>query len=167
MTSAVVGLGNPLLTDDGVGLALLEDLRADGWDDSVDLVDGGTWGLSLLPTLADADRVLVLDAVRSGHEPGCVVRGGVDDIPRLYRYPLSPHQIDLSEVLAAAELTGGLPGEVEVIGVEPASTDGPCVTLSPVVQAAVPRALAEARRVLEGWGHAPATPSWRPTPPTP
>jgi hydrogenase maturation protease len=151
VTTAVIGLGNPLLTDDGVGLELLEALRADGWVD-VDLVDGGTWGLSLLPTLADADRVLVLDAVRSGNVPGTVVRGSNDDIPRLYRYPLSPHQIDLSEVLAAAELSGGLPEHVEVIGVEPASTDGPCVELSDVVAAAVPRALAQARCVLEGWG---------------
>ena len=151
MTTAVIGLGNPLLTDDGVGLELLEALRADGWVD-VDLVDGGTWGLSLLPTLADADRVLVLDAVRSGNVPGTVVRGSNDDIPRLYRYPLSPHQIDLSEVLAAAEMSGGLPEHVEVIGVEPASTDGPCVELTKAVAASVPRALAEARRVLHGWG---------------
>lgn len=151
MTTAVIGLGNPLLTDDGVGLVLLEALRTDGWT-HVDLVDGGTWGLSLLPTLADADRVLVLDAVRSGHPPGTVVRGSNDDIPRLYRYPLSPHQIDLSEVLAAAELSSGVPEHIEVIGVEPASTDGPCVELSDVVAAAVPRALAEARRVLGGWG---------------
>ena len=151
MTTAVIGLGNPLLTDDGVGLELLEALRADGWVD-VDLVDGGTWGLSLLPTLADADRVLVLDAVRSGNVPGTVVRGSNDDIPRLYRYPLSPHQIDLSEVLAAAEMSGGLPEHVEVIGVEPASTDGPCVELTEAVAASVPRALAEARRVLLGWG---------------
>jgi hydrogenase maturation protease len=151
VTTAVIGLGNPLLTDDGVGLVLLEALRAEGWTD-VDLVDGGTWGLSLLPTLADADRVLVLDAVRSGNAPGTIVRGANDDIPRLYRYPLSPHQIDLSEVLAAAELSGGLPEHVEVIGVEPASTDGPRVELSDAVAAALPRALDEARRVLDSWG---------------
>jgi hydrogenase maturation protease len=155
MTTAVIGLGNPLLTDDGVGLVLLEALRADGWT-AVDLVDGGTWGLSLLPTLADCYRVLVLDAVRSGHPPGTVVRGSDDDIPRLYRYPLSPHQIDLCEVLAAAEMSGGLPEHIEVIGVEPASTDGPCVKLSDVVAAAVPRALTEARRVLAAWGLAPS-----------
>ncbi len=152
MSTAVIGLGNPLLTDDGVGLVLLEALRDEGWVD-VDLVDGGTWGLSLLPTLADSTQVLVLDAVRSGHEPGSVVRGGAHDIPRLYRYPLSPHQIDLAEVLAAAELSGGLPHEVEVVGVEPTSTDGPCVELTPAVAAAVPVALAEARTVLAGWGH--------------
>lgn len=152
MSTAVIGLGNPLLTDDGVGLVLLEALRGEGWS-HVDLVDGGTWGLSLLPTLADNAQVLVLDAVRSGHPAGSVVRGSVHDIPRLYRYPLSPHQIDLAEVLAAAELTGGLPDAVEVVGVEPASTEGPCIELSPAVAAAVPVALAQARAVLTAWGH--------------
>lgn len=149
--TAVIGLGNPLLTDDGVGLALLEALRADGWAD-VHLVDGGTWGLSLLPVLADSERVLVLDAVRSGHAPGTVVRGERADIPRLYRYPLSPHQIDLAEVLAAAELVGSLPEQITVIGVEPASTDGPCLELTPPVAKALPGAADAARAVLRGWG---------------
>ena len=152
VTTAVIGLGNPLLTDDGVGLALLEALRDDGWLD-VDLVDGGTWGLSLLPVLADCERVLVLDAVKAGNEPGTVVRGRGADVPRLYRYPLSPHQIDLTEVLAAAEMTGGVPAEMEVIGVEPGSTDGPCLQLTDPVAAALPTALDEARRVLLAWGH--------------
>lgn len=152
MTTAVIGLGNPLLTDDGVGIAMLEALREDGWTD-VELVDGGTWGLSLLPVLADCERVLVLDAVKAGNEPGTVVRGRGEDVPRLYRYPLSPHQIDLTEVLAAAEMTGGVPAEMHVIGIEPGSTDGPCLQLTNPVAAAVPTALDEARRVLLAWGH--------------
>jgi len=151
--TAVIGLGNPLLTDDGVGLVLLEHLRRERWLD-VEMVDGGTWGLSLLPVLADCDRVLVLDAVRSGSEPGTVVQGSGGDVPRLYRFPLSPHQIDLSEVMAAAEITGGLPETIWVIGVEPASTEGPCLDLSEPVAQAVPLALATARAVLTGWGAA-------------
>lgn len=147
---AVIGLGNPLLTDDGVGLVLLEKLREDGWPD-VEMVDGGTWGLSLLPVLADCDQVLVLDAIRSGNEPGTVVQGSGEQVPRLYRFPLSPHQIDLSEVMAAAELTGGLPEQIWVIGVEPGSTDGPCMDLTEPVARAVPLALDTARSVLAGW----------------
>lgn len=154
MSTAVLGLGNPLLTDDGVGLVLLEQLREDSWVD-VELVDGGTWGLSLLPVLADCDRVLVLDAVRAGNEPGTVVRGTGSDVPRFYRYPLSPHQIDLTEVLAAAEMVGQVPSEVVVVGIEPSSTDGPCLDLTEPVAAAVPTAVAEARRILRDWGHAP------------
>lgn len=150
-STAVIGLGNPLLTDDGVGLVLLEALRADGWVD-VELVDGGTWGLSLLPVLADCDRVLVLDAVRAGHEPGTVVQGSGHDVQKLYRFPLSPHQIDLSEVMAAAAMTDGLPEQIWVVGVEPASTDGPLVELTEPVARAVPVALEAARAVLARWG---------------
>ncbi len=156
MTTAVIGLGNPLLTDDGVGLAMLAQVQAAGtWEDGLEWVDGGTWGLCLLPVLADAQRVLVLDAVRAGRDPGTVVRGSGDAVPRLYAHPLSPHQIDLSEVLGAAELVGALPAELEVIGVEPASIDGPCLEMTDAVAAAVPRAVAEALRVLAAWGHRP------------
>jgi hydrogenase maturation protease len=156
VTTAVIGLGNPLLTDDGVGLAMLAQVQAAGaWDADVEWVDGGTWGLSLLPVLADAERVLVLDAVRAGRDPGTVVRGSGDAVPRLYAHPLSPHQIDLREVLGAAELVGAVPAELEVIGVEPASTDGPCLEMTDAVAAAVPRGVAEALRVLAAWGHHP------------
>lgn len=105
--------------------------------------------------LADHSRVLVLDAVRAGADPGTVLRGGGDDIPRLYRFPLSPHQIDLTEVLGAAELLGTVPEQVEVVGVQPGSVDGPCLTLTSPVAAAVPRALREALAVLAAWGHTP------------
>jgi len=156
VTTAVLGLGNPLLTDDGVGLVLLEAVREAGpWDAGVELVDGGTWGLSLPPVLTDSDRVLVLDAVRAGAAPGAVLRGSGADIPRLYRFPLSPHQIDLTEVLGAADLLGVTPAEVQVVGVEPASVEGPCVQLTACVADSVPRALREALAVLAGWGHTP------------
>jgi hydrogenase maturation protease len=156
-STAVVGLGNPLLTDDGVGLVLLEQLRARGpWQPDVELVDGGTWGLSLLPVLADHARVLVLDAIRAGEPAGTLLRGRGADLPRLYAHPLSPHQIDLVEVLAAAELVGEVPDELVVLGVQPLSTDGPAVGLTEPVAATVPRALAEAERLLAAWGHAAA-----------
>jgi hydrogenase maturation protease len=149
----VLGLGNPLLEDDGAGLALLELLRARGpWPDAVELVDGGTWGLSLLPVICDAERLLVLDAVRTGAPPGTVLRGEGEAVPRLYERPLSPHQIDLREVLAAAVLLDGLPADLTVIGIEPERTEGLRVGLTPAVSAALDLAVREAVRVLEAWG---------------
>jgi len=63
--TVVIGLGNPLMGDDGLGLAALEALR-EGWDfePHLELVDGGTWGMNLLPFIESADRVLVLDAIK-------------------------------------------------------------------------------------------------------
>jgi hydrogenase maturation protease len=153
----VLGLGNPLLEDDGAGLALLELLRELGpWPEQVDLVDGGTWGLSLLPTICDTERLLVLDAVRTGASPGTVLRGEGDAVPRLYERPLSPHQIDLREVLAAAVLLESLPADLVVVGIEPLRTEGLHVGLTAPVRASLRRAVDEAARVLAGWGVSPA-----------
>ena len=137
------------LGDDGAGLRMLEGVEAAGpWPANVQLVDGGTWGMSLLPDIIDAERLLVLDAVRTGREPGTVVRGEDDAVPRWYSRPVSPHQVDLREVLWAAELLEGIPSPLVVVGVEPASTDDLCVDLTPVVEAAIGKAVAEGVRVL-------------------
>lgn len=147
----VLGLGNPLLADDGVGLAVLASVESQGpWPANVRLVDGGTWGMSLLPDVIEAETLLVLDAVRSGRAPGSVVRGEDDAVPRWYAHPASPHQVDLPEVLGAAELLGRLPARVVVVGVEPepVAPDELRLGLSPVVAAAVGRAGDEAVRVL-------------------
>lgn len=151
--TTVLGVGNPLLEDDGVGLVLLAALQARAGDPGpVRYLDGGTWGLSLLPDITETDRLLVLDAVRTGSEPGTVVVGRDDDIPRLYSRPPSPHQIDLREVLGAAELLGALPATITVVGVEPLRTEGLHVGLSDPVAAAVPLATETAADILRSWG---------------
>ncbi len=148
----VLGLGNPLLADDGVGLVLLDRVRQAGpWPGGVTFEDGGTWGLSLLPALEDADAVLVLDAVRTSALPGTVRWAQDDAIPRLYRRPASPHQVDLAEVLAAATLLGVLPRRMAVVGVEPADVATLRVGLSAPVRAAVDLAAGQACRILRGW----------------
>lgn len=120
----VVGLGNPLMTDDGVGLAALERLRT-SWDpgEDVALVDGGTWGMNLLPVIEDTDRLVLLDAIRAGAAPGTLTVLEREQLPRLFAHKLSPHQIDLSEVLALAELRGTLPAEAVAFGIEPEAVE--------------------------------------------
>ena len=82
--TVVIGLGNPLMTDDGVGLAALERLACH-WQFSppVELVDGGTWGLNLLPVIESAGRVLLLDAIDVGAAPGAHVTLPRAELPRL------------------------------------------------------------------------------------
>ena len=67
----VIGVGSPLMGDDGLGLAALEALRA-GWtfEPALELMDGGTWGMNLLPFIESSSRVVILDAIRAGGEPG-------------------------------------------------------------------------------------------------
>jgi hydrogenase maturation protease len=151
--TAVLGLGNPLLADDGAGLVMLERLQdAQPWPDDLEFVDGGTWGLSLLPLLEDVDRLLILDAVRTGESPGTVVRGEGEQVPRWYAHPVSPHQIDLREVLGAATLIDVVPTTLVVVGIEPLTTEGLHIGLSDEVEDSVDAAVAEAIRVLRGWG---------------
>ncbi|QGF23102.1 hydrogenase maturation protease [Raineyella fluvialis] len=156
--TVVLGVGNPIMGDDGVGLALLDALRearGGGTSDAesggvrVEYVDGGTGGMSLLPLVEEADRLLVLDAV-AGPVPGTVVHLAGDQVPRMLSTKLSPHQVGLLDVFAAARLLGREPSIVEVIGVVPESVDLR-LGLSPAVAAAVPEAVRWAERLLDQW----------------
>lgn len=149
----VVGLGNPLMTDDGIGLAALARLR-DEWEISpvLELVDGGTWGMNLLPVIEGARRLLLIDAIRSGMPPGTEAVLSREEIPRYLSTKLSPHQIDLREVLAIAELRGTLPEQTVAIGLEPARVELGTM-LSPPVEAKLDRLVGLVVEQLRQWGY--------------
>ena len=152
-STLVLGLGNPLMGDDGFGLAVLGQLKQDWEVDDVQLVDGGTWGMRLLPLIEDSGRLLLLDAIRLGVEPGTVHFLTRDEMPRYLGHKLSPHQIDLKEVLALAEFRGRLPEVAVALGVEPEEV-AMSTTLTPVVQAKVEEVTRRAVQLLGEWGHA-------------
>jgi len=149
----VVGLGNPLMTDDGIGLAALERLRAE-WllPDTVELLDGGTWGMNLMPVFESAVDLILLDAVRAGGAPGTLVELEDAAIPRGLALKLSPHQIDVREVLALLALRDTTPARMLVLGMEPdrieMGTD-----LSETAERALPALVAQVVRHLEARGH--------------
>jgi hydrogenase maturation protease len=148
----VIGLGSPLMADDGAGLVALEQLR-DGWSlpDGVELVDGGTWGMNLLPMIEGAERVIFLDAIHGGESPGTVIEIEGAALPHVLHHKLSPHQIDLGEVLALATLRGTLPADLRAIGIEPEVVEMR-TTLSPSVTRALPALLARVVARLEAAG---------------
>ena len=152
-SALVIGLGNPLMGDDGLGLAALERLAAE-WvlPSGVELVDGGTWGLNLLPRLESADQVLFLDAVDVGKAPGDPVELTGGELPLLLGIKLSVHQIDLREVLALAQLRGTLPSTMACLGLQPASVEMRS-GLSPVLQERVSELVTRAAARLHSWGH--------------
>lgn len=152
--TTVLGVGNPIMGDDGVGLAVLEALQESRAAEPaggpvVAYVDGGTGGMALLPLVQESDRLLVLDAV-AGPVPGTVVHLTGDQVPRMLSTKLSPHQVGLLDVFAAARLLGREPGTVDVVGIVPASVDLR-LGLSPAVAAAVPAAVTRARQLLDQW----------------
>lgn len=120
----VIGLGNPLMGDDGLGLAVLDELRTGyALPPDVELVDGGTWGMNLLPVVEDADELILIDAIDVGAAPGTMVRLEHARLPRYLATKISPHQVDLRDVLGLAELRGTLPADTIALGLQPASVE--------------------------------------------
>ena len=114
----VLGLGNILLSDEGAGIRAVDELRKQyHLPDSVEIIDGGTMGLELLPYFEKRSHILIVDAVKAGNPPGTVTR--IDDPPVFLQEKTSPHQIGLPDVLRIAAITDSLPRNVTLFGVEP------------------------------------------------
>ncbi len=150
--TVVLGLGNAIMGDDGAGLVVLDHLRALQFSPEVRFVYGGVWGLALLADVESAGSLLLLDAVHADAPPGAVVVLEGEAIPRFLSMKISPHQVDVRELLALATLRGALPPRVALVGVQIAQVDL-STDLSPEVQAALPAMRERATEVLAGWGH--------------
>lgn len=147
----VLGLGNELFTDEGVGIEAARRIDALGLP-GVEVVDGGTLGIGLLPAVEDRAGLLVLDAVvAEGRRPGEVVTLDAPALRQGYRVLMSAHQIGLPEVLAAAELGGHPPARVAAVGMVPADLDTG-FGISPAAAAQVGEMIARALDVLARWG---------------
>jgi len=152
MSILVLGLGNLLMNDDAVGIRAIEELKKHyRFPPQVELVDGGTLGLDLLPRLEGIDKLLILDALQMAAEPGQVFRLEGDEVPRAFANKLSVHQMGLQDLLAVAELQGHLPQQLVVCGVQADSIEMG-LQMSPAVAAALPKLLHEVCAVLAGWG---------------
>lgn len=148
----VVGVGNALMTDDGVGLAALERMREE-WSlgPGVELVDGGAWALTLVPQVEDSSALLLIDAIEAGKSAGTVIELEGFEIPRFLGTRLSPHQMGVRDLLALCTLRGGLPARTAAIGIQPAVIELGA-SLSPPVAAAMEDLLARVAQRLEAWG---------------
>ncbi len=124
MTTAVLGLGNILLRDEGVGVRVVEAIRERcTFSRDVEIIDGGTLGLDLLPLIEGKDQILIVDAVDFGKEPGHIAVLNDDQIPSVLAAKLSVHSIGLSDVLFAAKLLDMTPPKLRLIGIQPQSLE--------------------------------------------
>jgi hydrogenase maturation protease len=148
----VLGLGNPIMADDGVGIAAIERLRT-GWElpPGVELMDGGTWGMNLLPAIEAAGRLILVDAIDAGAAPGADVTLERAELPRMLRARLSTHQVDLLDVLAIADLRGGLPVDTVALGLQPGRVEM-STEMSPPVRAGMDRLVERVAARLAEWG---------------
>ncbi len=120
----VLGVGNVLLTDEGIGIHALELLQQHyRLPEAVEVIDGGTSGMDLLDQLADRECVVLVDAVKTGDAPGTVVRLDGDTLPAFFRSKISPHQLGLCDLLAMLELRGEAPKELVLHGMVPYSLE--------------------------------------------
>jgi hydrogenase maturation protease len=142
----VLGVGNLLLRDEGIGIRVIEKLQSEyTFSPNVELMDGGTLGLRLLDPISQADHVIVVDAVQNGRSPGTLYRLPADELQKKVTFKNSLHQLDLLETLAYAEMMGNRPGGV-IVGVEPEDISPWGLELTPVVAA---RLQEMCERVLE------------------
>jgi hydrogenase maturation protease len=139
MRIIILGVGNILLSDEGVGVWAVHLLNREYQLPSmVEVIDGGTSAMEMLDDLANADHLIIVDAVRSGRAPATIVRIADEDVPMFFKTKLSPHQIGLSDVLATLSLIGERPRGITVIGVEPVSLDT-AMALTPQIEALLPK----------------------------
>ena len=131
----VLGVGNILLKDEGVGVKTVEKLRAEySFSANVELMDGGTLGMALMEPIMTFDRLIVVDAVVNGGEPGTLYRLTGVEMGKSVAFKNSMHQTDLLETLATCKLLGNCP-ETVVFGMEPKDFDPWGTELTPPCQA--------------------------------
>ena len=151
----VLGLGNTLNRDEGLGVhavKLLEArLRPSEASDELEFLDGGVLGLNLLPLVEEASHLLVLDAIDGRKEPGVVIEMRREEIPLYSGIKLSDHQVTFQEVLGLASFRGRLPGHLHLIGIQPADLSIG-VELSSIVSGRMPEVLKRAEALLQEWG---------------
>lgn len=146
----VLGVGNLLLTDDGVGVRVVERLlETHSLPEEVQVVDGGTCGLDLLPFLVGVEKLIVVDAANLGQPPGTIRRMVGEEVPVFLSQKLSPHEINLPELLFSAKLTDIYPPEVVVLGIQPQSLET-SLDLTPPVAAQVDELVTRVLEEIDG-----------------
>ncbi len=130
----ILGVGNILLTDEGVGIRVIERIQERyEFPDNVSVLDGGVLGLSLLGVISEADLLIVVDAVKNGKEPGALCRLTGDQVPKRILAKNSLHQVDFLETLTSCQALDKVP-ETVILGIEPLDIENLSIKLTPVVQ---------------------------------
>ncbi|GAB6176528.1 HyaD/HybD family hydrogenase maturation endopeptidase [Desulfobaculum senezii] len=150
----VLGCGNILLRDEGIGVRVVERLQEEyEFSDNVQLVDGGVRGLILTDLISQADHVIILDAVINGHEPGTLYRLDGEDLRLSLAFKNSVHDMDLLETLCCCELITGHKPSAIIVGIEPKDYQSePSLEISEELTSRIPEMMAMAVKEVEAAG---------------
>ncbi|MDD2736316.1 MAG: HyaD/HybD family hydrogenase maturation endopeptidase [Desulfuromonadaceae bacterium] len=148
----VLGIGNLVMSDDGVGVIVAQKLQQSyRFPDNVEVMDGGTLGLDLLPKLENVSHLILIDAVETGKKAGTCIRLFGQELPIALETKISPHQMGLKDLLAVSELMGHSPREMVLIGVQPGSIEME-IGLTPEVEAQLDTLVSNVLIELKNWG---------------
>ena len=132
----VIGVGNLLLKDEGIGIHILRDLQEINLPPDIKLIDGGT-SPDLIAYTRAGDKMIIIDAAKAGGEAGAIYRFKPEDLARVKGTLTSAHEMGVVENLKLMALTGNEPREIVIIGIEPKDIDWG-TELSPGIQAKLP-----------------------------
>jgi hydrogenase maturation protease len=146
---AVLGLGNDLLRDDGIGIYVVRELAGTVDQGKVDIIDGGS-SIDIFFLIEDQiEKLIIIDAMDAGEKPGEVKVINIDDLHRVGSSPVSLHDMDIPANLKILSISNPALKSVVVIGVQAADI-GPGLELTPEVAAAVPKVVDIAMKEIEG-----------------
>lgn len=149
---SLIGLGNLLLGDEGVGVHAVEALKKNyEFPEEIRLLDGGTLGLDLLHLIEGVEKVLFVDAVDVKREPGTIAVIQGEDLPSLLEPKLSLHHVGLSDLLFASGFLGTRPAEIVLVGIQPETMEIG-LELSKTIQGRFDRLLETVLEKLQEWG---------------
>ncbi len=115
----VIGIGNLLLMDEGVGVHTINELEKHDLPESIEIYDGGTGGFKLIDLMHGAARVIFIDAVETGKTPGSVTIFSAEEVHSIYsKKKYSLHDTDLMEIIKMTEMLGN-PPMIEIVGIQP------------------------------------------------
>ncbi len=138
----VLGCGNTLMGDDGVGIRVVERLQEMKLPENVEIIEAGVGGMSILSWIEDADKAVIVDAVQTGNEPPGTVYEFTDrELPPSDMFMLSLHDLNLVDTINVGRIVQKMPGEIVIIGVEVKRVAEFTKELTPEVEGAIPEVL--------------------------
>lgn len=150
--TVVLGIGNLLLRDEGVGVHAVRTLRERyAFPEGVEIIDGGTMGLDLLPFIEGRDALLIIDAVDFRAEPGTIRTMDGSGVKAFLDIKFSVHQIGLPDMLFAAALGGYAPPRLSLLGIQPGSIETG-LEMSAALMERFDRLIETAVEILRSWG---------------
>ncbi|MBO4780164.1 MAG: HyaD/HybD family hydrogenase maturation endopeptidase [Selenomonadaceae bacterium] len=150
--NTVLGVGNTILSDEGFGVRVVEYLEKNfTFPENVALIDGGTLGVELLHFVAGTRRLLIIDSIDGGANPGSTFHLRGDEIKAHFAQKISAHEVGIQDVLTMLELGGKKIPHVELIGAQPYSLEAG-TELTPQMSKLVPLFADKAVEILKSWG---------------